>query len=169
MSRGLPHHPSRHREVDGEAGENRGAQNRDCRPSGSHARPNVGDPPGRKAAFPQLLPRCGIREPTSPAPTFALPPDTTRGDWCGSSRISRMPIRLRYRNCCRTILAMRIASKRWRSISAKIQGFLESSILIQNRRHRFQFRRMLPRFSCIENQFNRAATDKGQCAKGDQQ
>ena len=98
-------------------------------------------------------------EPTSPVQTFALPPDTTRGGWCGSSRISRMPTRLRYHNCCRTILAMRIASKRWRSISAKIQGFLESSTLIQSRRHRFRFRRMLRRFFCTENQFNRAATN----------
>ena len=41
----------------------------------------------------------------------------------------------------------------------EIQGSLESSTLIQSRLPRFRFRRMLPRCSCIENQFNLAATN----------
>jgi len=106
--------------------------------------------PRSGSSIPSDIPVAWSHERTWPAPIFALPRDTIPGAWCGSSRISRIPIWKNYHSYCPTIPPFSIALIHSSGISAHIHGFLGSSVLIQNRRGRFRFRKRPRRCSCLE-------------------
>ena len=91
---------------------------------------------------------------------FALPRDTTPGDWCGSSRTSRIPIWKNYHNSCPTIPPFSIALIYSSGISAHILWFLGSSAPIQIGDDRFQFRKTPRRCSCIEGRERKSSRNE---------
>ena len=64
------------------------------------------------SCIPSATPEMWNHEPTSLAPTCVLPPDTTRGDWYGYSRISRTPGRKRFPSSYRITPMTKIESMR---------------------------------------------------------